>query len=56
MQFFGIVNPPDISVACGDSLISVGPIALNIDETSARWGQESLLPYILVNAPHGSAS
>ncbi len=49
-------NHPDISVACGDSLISVAVITLDIEETGELRGLESLLPYILVNTSLLSAS
>jgi hypothetical protein len=56
MFFYGVGNHPDISVVCGDSLISASLIARYIDETWERWGLESLLPQILVNASLASAS
>lgn len=53
MLFYRVANHPCISEACGDSVISIGPIARDIDQTGERWGLESRLPYILVKAREG---
>ena len=56
MLFYWDGNHPDISVACGDSSISVGSFALNNHEKGLCLGLESPLPQILVNASLASAS
>ena len=56
MPYYDVGNRPDISAVCGDSSISRGPIAANVDETGQLWGWESLMTLILVNASLLSAS